>query len=441
MAGEVCAAASSLEAVTRSSSLETLREAAASFIEQALELAARLEGGNELTDRLLELEQSLTALQAEMRDSAADEENLRRELASAVGAEEGAKTEEILRTAAAGTASTDPRFESLRLLQAEWETRFGRHPAFNGALLSSADVVAATCVGLAGVPGAADVPFDVCIIDEASKATATEALVPMARSRQWVLVGDRNQLPPFQEDALDEPRLLKKYDLSTEQVEQTLFDVLAERLPANARCALTVQYRMLPAIGNLISECFYGGALQSVSREPSPGIRAAMGAAVVWLDTADVQNHAERPSGTSFVNLTEARIARLFLDRLNFTGTSSGETLRVAVLTGYAAQVDEIRRSLNLRLGNWNALRIEVSTVDAFQGREVDVAIFSMTRSNSSGLLGFLGSEQRINVALSRGRDGLVIIGDAHFVRSAPGERNPLRRVLEYVERTSDCAV
>src|SRR5205085_1696369 len=100
-----------------------------------------------------------------------------------------------------------------------------------------------------------EVPFDLCIVDEASKATATEVLVPMARSRRWVLVGDTNQLPPFQEAALDEPALLQRYDLTPDQLGQTLFDVLAERLPAEAKTILDVQYRMVPAIGTLISHC------------------------------------------------------------------------------------------------------------------------------------------------------------------------------------------
>lgn len=441
LAPDVFASAAMLEVAARASSLDGLREAATAFVEQALDLASRLEGGNELTDRLVELEQSLTSLQDELRAIAGEEEQLRSELAGALGLDASADSDSILNAAAAGGSSGDPRFEKLRSLHADWELRFGRHPAFNGALMASADVVAATCVGLAGVPGAADVPFDLCIIDEASKATATEVLVPMARSRQWVLVGDRNQLPPFQEDALDDHALLRRYDLSAAQVAQTLFDVLAERLPAASRRILTVQYRMVPAIGDLISDCFYNSGLRSVDRDVSAAVRLAMQSPVLWMDTTDAPNHAERSSGTSFVNIAEARLIRRFLDRLNFAAKSAGEQLEVGVLTGYAAQVDEMTRSFAGHIGSWSALTTEVSTVDAFQGREVDVAVFSLTRSSAAGSLGFLRSDQRVNVALSRGRDGLVIVGDATFIRSGPPERNPLQRVLDYIDATGTCGV
>jgi len=151
MAPNVFAAASALDAVARSSSLEALREAATTFVERALELASRLEGATNLTDRLVELERSLAALQHDLHDVAAVEEGLRRELAKLL---QSMKRPAQKRSSSrcSGWTRRDPRFEKLRSLHADWEVRFGRHPAFNGALLASVDVVAATCVGLAGVP-------------------------------------------------------------------------------------------------------------------------------------------------------------------------------------------------------------------------------------------------------------------------------------------------
>jgi serine/threonine protein kinase len=441
LAPDVLAAASALDSVSRASSAEALREAANAFVERGLDLAARLEGANELTERLVELEQSMRVAQEELRDLSAEESAARTELAAALGLPLEAGSDEVIEAARAGGPSGDPRFEKLRALHADWELRFGRHPAFNGALLASADVVAATCVGLAGVPGAAEVPFDLCIIDEASKATATEVLVPMARSRRWVLVGDRNQLPPFQEDALDDAALMQRYDLSSAQIEQTLFDVFAERLPDEAKTLLDFQYRMVPAIGNLISHCFYDGRLRSVEREPSKATTLALDSPVLWLDTSGLSSRAERSVGTSFVNICEARIVRQVLDRLNFTAEAAGEHLRVAVLAGYLAQVDEVKRTIGAHRGEWASLEVEVSTVDAFQGREADVEIFTLTRSNDDDILGFLRRRQRINVALSRGRDGLVIVGDAGFIRRNPSDRNPLGDVLRYVERHNDCTI
>jgi superfamily I DNA and/or RNA helicase len=90
------------------------------------------------------------------------------------------------------------------------------------------------------------------------------------------------------------------------------------------------------------------------------------------------------------------------------------------------------------QLGN---LSVECNTVDAFQGREADVAIYSVTRSNPAARVGFLREPARINVALSRARSGLIIIGDHAFCRHVPGA-NPMRTVLEHVEANPDaCAL
>ena len=110
-----------------------------------------------------------------------------------------------------------PLFEDCRTLVkllGDWHSRFGRGDEFYGAALLRAQVVAATCLGLQSFKGADVVEFDLCIIDEASKATATESLVPMVQARRWVLVGDQRQLPPFVEEALLRPDILREHELS-----------------------------------------------------------------------------------------------------------------------------------------------------------------------------------------------------------------------------------
>ena len=85
---------------------------------------------------------------------------------------------------------------------------------------------------------------------------------------------------------------------------------------------------------------------------------------------------------------------------------------------------------------------MECSSIDAFQGRECDILIYSVTRSNRQGQLGFLREERRLNVALSRGRFGLVLVGDHVFARAAGDAGNPFRRVVDYIERNPDsCAI
>jgi hypothetical protein len=101
----------------------------------------------------------------------------------------------------------------LAATHADWESRFGRINDFEAALIASSQVVAGTCVGVAAVRGLSDLEFDLCIVDEASKATPTETLVPLSRARRWVLVGDSNQLPPFLEEGLRDRTILEANNL------------------------------------------------------------------------------------------------------------------------------------------------------------------------------------------------------------------------------------
>ena len=112
---------------------------------------------------------------------------------------------------------------------ADWHARFGLGPAFQAAALARASIVAATCVGLGGLRGAESVEFDLVVVDEASKATAPELLIPLARAQRIVLVGDDRQLPPYiEEGVLDEQRLAAR-SLSAAEVSTPLFTTLGRR--------------------------------------------------------------------------------------------------------------------------------------------------------------------------------------------------------------------
>ena len=89
----------------------------------------------------------------------------------------------------------------------------------------------------------------------------------------------------------------------------------------------------------------------------------------------------------------------------------------------------------------WTALAVEVNTVDAFQGREADIAVYSVTRSNDQGVIGFLKDLRRLNVALSRGREYLIVVGDHVFARGVQGQ-NPFRLVVEHIDaHPTECSI
>lgn len=320
-------------------------------------------------------------------------------------------------------------------LQAQWLQRIESSRDLEAVLLHRARVVAGTCLGFLSHPAVRDIEFDLCILDEASKATATETLVPLSRSRRWVLVGDPSQLPPMQEEVLDSPALIERHSLERADVEQTLFQHLLDHAPETAKLKLTDQYRMHPGIGDMVSACFYNDELCTRTNHALPGWDTFY-KPVTWLDTSSLRQRRESMSGKSMVNPLEVRIIKDSLAKLRravegrLVRPEDDEPLKVLVLTAYRKQMEELRQAV---VGPPSPLlEIEVNTVDAVQGREADLTFYSVVRSNDRGSLGFLGELhwRRINVAFSRSRYGLVIVGDAPFCQA---RRGPLGQVLDYM--------
>ncbi|HBQ97027.1 MAG: protein kinase [Roseofilum sp. SBFL] len=321
-------------------------------------------------------------------------------------------------------------------LQTEWFDQFGRNERFNDPLIKRSQLVAGTCIGISRAIN--DSEFDLCIVDEASKATATEVLVPMSRSIKWLLVGDPKQLPPFQDEASRNTGFLEQYELTPEDVRETLFDRFLKVLPDECQKLLATQHRMVEPIGKLISTCFYDGKLESSGPEIDKILSKALPQPVTWLTTSKLPNSREQSANSSFNNSCEVTVIFQWLKQLNQAATEAKRNYKVAVLSGYAAQLKLLKRRLDAKQRSLQALAIECNTVDAFQGREADILIYSITRSNKDGKIGFLRDEARLNVALSRGRVGLLIVGDHQFCRSLI--HSPLSHVLRYIEQNSeDC--
>jgi hypothetical protein len=328
----------------------------------------------------------------------------------------------------------------LAQLSEEWQLRFGRSSDFHAALVTAADVVAGTCVGFARVRGILSIDFDTCIVDEASKATPTELLVPLTRARRWIVVGDRKQLPPFVEDLLVDKHLLEEHDVGRETLERTLLDRLVEMLPSPCVTTLTRQHRMIRPIGDLISKCFYDGVLESVNDKRDERLAMVLKRPVVWLSTESCKGRYETYVGSSYRNMVEVRQVVALLKRFGFAAKAADTKYEVAVIAAYSAQLAELEREIRPLAGELPLLDIECNTVDAFQGREADICIYSVTRCNNAADVGFLRDSRRLNVALSRARVGLVIVGDAGFCRHARPP-NPFRRVLDHIEQNPGDAI
>jgi superfamily I DNA and/or RNA helicase len=328
--------------------------------------------------------------------------------------------------------------------QAKWRERIGRGSDFESALVRSSQVVASTCMGLAGFRGMDQTEFDLCIIDEASKATATETLLPLVRSRRWVLVGDDAQLPPFLDPAFTDRKLIEEFELEVDEMGRSLFSRLRAGLRPECKQTLTHQHRMVDGIGSLISECFYDGAIQNTA-VPVPEWVEMTGLfqeqPVCWYSTELRPNRHESQQDRSYRNNCEVQQMKALLGNLDLvlSAQNCDEKIKVLLLAPYSAQVNAIRQSLQSIVLPSGNLSLEVNTVDAAQGREADVLLFSTTRSNSAGQIGFLKELSRANVALSRARYLLAIVGDASFLSLV---ESPFKRVLSHIRANpGSCSV
>ena len=269
-------------------------------------------------------------------------------------------------------------------------------------ILDRAQVLCCTCIGV-GHQLLDGRRFSRVLLDEATQATEPASLVPLVRgARQIVLVGDHRQLPPTVISRRAENGGLRR----------SLF----ERLVAMGigPMLLDTQYRMHPAISDFPNRTFYEGRLVdgiTAADRPNP-------AGLLWNDWEVPMaflpvNGGEllSPDGASKENPAEAGWVAKILENLLQAGDLEEED--IGIITPYAGQVRAIRDALPELYES-----VEVHTVDGYQGREKEVIIFSCVRSNSDGTVGFLSDARRLNVALTRAKRGLIVIGDPDTLRN-----------------------
>ena len=280
--------------------------------------------------------------------------------------------------------------------------------AINNAL-RRAEVICATCAG-AGSDILERFSFQACLIDEATQATEPATIIPLTKGcKQVVLIGDQNQLPPT--------------IISREAEAAGLGESLFERfIRAGIRTyMLKVQYRMHPAIALFPSQTFYKGEL--LSGTPPSQRRAPVGfdwpVPAVPMAFVNVEEGQERSDGASQTN--QAEVQRVINIVKKLSGGHEVLPGDIGIVTPYSAQARAIKKILR---GNapertrfdapadpTSMKAVEVSTVDGFQGREKEVIVFSCTRANMNGNVGFLADTRRVNVMLTRAKRGLIIVG------------------------------
>ncbi|MBB4918470.1 DEAD/DEAH box helicase [Streptosporangium saharense] len=348
-------------------------------------------------------------------------------------------------------ARTLALFRARAGILAEWRSGIGDVELdLQRELVRYADVVAATCIGTATAKLLADLEFDLVIVDEAGQISTPNLLVPLVRGRRTVLVGDHQQLPPYLDEEVRAwgDGLAREGTLPPaaarevgELLSRSAFERLYGEVPPEHRVMLTMQRRMPREIGEFVSAAFYDGVL----RTDHPGWTGdpVFTSPFAMVDTSDrpVDERCEEPDGRGsdgnrrgYVNALEADlVVRLVTEYTRYYQDW-------AVIVPYRAQAERIRAGLARTLGDSTEVADNVGTVDSFQGGERDLIVYAFTRSNTHGDVGFLKELRRLNVAVSRAKRQLVLVGDVATLSAARDEgfRRLMRQMLDHLRRVGD---
>ena len=292
--------------------------------------------------------------------------------------------------------------------------------SINQTLFDDAKVIACTLAGSAShlLNG---MKFGTLFIDEAAQALEAACWIAIRKAHRVVLAGDHRQLPPT----------IKSPEALHGGLDRTLMQAIVENKP-NVVSLLRLQYRMCDCIMQFPNQEFYGGMLESAPEVKFRGI-LDWDSAVEWIDS-HVDNEGETSDGLSRVNLSEASLTLETLQRyFEKIGRERilEERIDVGIISPYKGQIRLLRQLLK-KDRYWRPFRslITVNTVDGFQGQERDVIIISLVRSNAEGNIGFLCDLRRMNVAITRARMKLILLGDRSTLCRVPF----YRRLADYID-------
>lgn len=337
-----------------------------------------------------------------------------------------------------------PLLSARRELLSGWlEQASGDTGQLEPELIRYADLVAATCTGAGSRPELAGMDFSLAIVDEAGQIGVADTLVPLVRARRAVLVGDHQQLPPFLDSDVDAWGKLAGDQAVRDLLAKSALELVVGGLPRDSEnvVMLTEQRRMPEVVADWISAEFYDGQL--VTPEPRVHRDRLFGSPMAFVDTSGLDwperkdrsgRDRERWGQKGYDNPAEAR---LLADLAVYYAGFGAEW---AIIVPYLAQAALVTRLLTGRVGDADLIRENVGSVDSFQGGQRDVILYGFTRSNPERAVGFLKELRRVNVAITRVKQQLVMVGDLETLTQARhrGFRALARSLRAYLEENGE---
>ncbi len=279
------------------------------------------------------------------------------------------------------------------------------------SLIQNSQVIASTLTG-SSLPVIQNKNFDAVFIDEGSQALEPACWIPIMRAAKVVFAGDHHQLPPT----------IKNHEAARGGLAETLFQKSIKRNSETA-CLLEIQYRMNEPIMAFSNQVFYQNRLQADTSVKDHRL-TEQDQPLLFIDTAGANfNEQVNPESGSISNLEEARFLIWFLQEFleNSSESLHLEEFSAGIIAPYREQVILLNELLkNSAIEEELKKRITVDTVDAFQGREKEMILISLVRSNAKSEIGFLKEIRRTNVAMTRARKKLVMTGDSATLGSDP---------------------
>ncbi|WP_323676109.1 AAA domain-containing protein [Halorubellus sp. PRR65] len=343
----------------------------------------------------------------------------------------GAPDPGSLHAFAAGASQTDRERDHALDLDVARVGRGTTNPVvrdhYANAAVANADVVATTTNGAARFDANA---FDVGVVDEATQASRAATAIVLAASETLVLAGDHKQLPPYAATDTATDRAANAHNATNphhgqhaagDATRPSLFEDLLDAYGDDVSVLLRRQYRMHDAIAAFPNDAFYDGRLETAARNADWRVRDRDPLVAVDVHGPERQEHG----GDSYHNPTEVDVVA---DEVTALLDGALDPADVGVISTYAAQADRIRS----RLADGDVpggQRVTVDTVDSFQGGEREAIVVSLVRSNDTGASGFLETPtvgpRRLNVALTRARRRLVLVGDFDTLGTVAPHRDP----------------
>jgi hypothetical protein len=362
-----------------------------------------------------------------------------------------------------------PLLQSRHAILSDWRERLSlRAEDLYPLIVRFADVVGATCIGIATDSYFEPVDFDLVIADEAGQISLPDLLVPLVRAGRAMLVGDHHQLPPFVEDevrvwlertmpeALPDISWVDEETTEAEEVmgllAQSTFELLFPTADPTHIVRFNEQYRMPQAVADFASQCFYDNRLKTAEKSKlydAPHSDPLFNKPLAFVDTSALPQKQRRDSSPGqdpsdpeswgkpgYINPLEASLIA------DIAALYEHKGIEWVVIVPYRAQAQRIQQELSRRLpaATDSALDERVATVDSFQGGECDCVIYGFTRSNSEGKIGFLRELRRLNVAITRAKQQLVLVGDVWTLTRANDTpfRNLALSLLAHVRQNGE---